>query len=568
MRSKAFEELTVQWTSAQATVGAFIHTLVTNVHDAEEVLQRVAVTLVRKYEQYDARRPFIAWAMGFAKLEVVKHLRERGNQRLVFDNALVAQIAERYQCTTHDDWAASQFIEECVAELDERAPAGHPIAVPRRPADRADCPRNASHRRGGANAPLPGPVAPPPMPGGADRPVERTMSDEPSLLISAYLDGELTGPEEAALLAWLRQDPANVDRFVAECRCHGGLLKIRSHLCTGGNAGLAAAAARENDVSEIIGGGLPGPADAPLAAPLIGDSPPILPPSSSLFPPSGLAVTYSYAIAVVLLGVCVLAAAVWRSPPPPAAQFAQQAPATIQVVKSVAPLPAPRTRVGRITRMIGSPWTNVKSAAAAAGKGWPTVFLGSKYVIAAGAVMEITYDGGARVILKGPSVYEIDGRNGGLLRSGLAVFLCKTGPDEKGATDGPTAARAGRLPPGPKLPPVFCVHTGGTHSFALQDVDLAIQVDRDIVMTRNISSAAMVCDPSMVHKNLALPGRTEVEAWVHRGSQKPLIVGAQPAPAADKKEPVSPETTVYSDNAKGKKPADGEEKGRRHVPDS
>ena len=38
MRSKAFEELTVQWTSAQATVGAFIHTLVTNVHDAEEVL--------------------------------------------------------------------------------------------------------------------------------------------------------------------------------------------------------------------------------------------------------------------------------------------------------------------------------------------------------------------------------------------------------------------------------------------------------------------------------------------------------------------------------------------------
>jgi RNA polymerase sigma-70 factor (ECF subfamily) len=121
VRSKAFEELTVQWTSAQATVGAFIHTLVTNVHDAEEVLQRVAVTLVRKYEQYDAGRPFIAWAMGFAKLEVMKYLRERGHQRLVFDNALVEQIAERYQSTSRDDWAVSQFIEECVAELDERA---------------------------------------------------------------------------------------------------------------------------------------------------------------------------------------------------------------------------------------------------------------------------------------------------------------------------------------------------------------------------------------------------------------------------------------------------------------
>ena len=151
----------------QATVGAFIHTLVTNVHDAEEVLKRVAVTLVRKYEQYDAQRPFIAWAMGFAKLEVMKYLRERGHQRLVFDNALVEQIAERYQSTSRDDWAVSQFIEECVAELDERARRA--IQLRYQGDLRTDRPRNATHRRRGSDAAVAGTIGAAPMPGGPYR---------------------------------------------------------------------------------------------------------------------------------------------------------------------------------------------------------------------------------------------------------------------------------------------------------------------------------------------------------------------------------------------------------------
>ena len=56
------------------------------------------------------------------------------------------------------------------------------------------------------------------------------MNDEPSLLISAYLDGELSDEQQARLAAWLRQNPANVDRFVVECRCHSGLLQVRAHL--------------------------------------------------------------------------------------------------------------------------------------------------------------------------------------------------------------------------------------------------------------------------------------------------------------------------------------------------
>jgi RNA polymerase sigma-70 factor, ECF subfamily len=115
------EELAVHWTGAQRTVAAFVRTLVTDFHESEEVLQRVAVTLVRKYEQYDRNRPFVAWAIGVAKLEALAFLRQRSKDRLVFDDGLVAAIAESHERAAESFAAAPQFLDQCIEELDGRA---------------------------------------------------------------------------------------------------------------------------------------------------------------------------------------------------------------------------------------------------------------------------------------------------------------------------------------------------------------------------------------------------------------------------------------------------------------
>jgi RNA polymerase sigma-70 factor, ECF subfamily len=115
------EELAVYWTGAQRTVAAFVRTLVTDFHQSEEVLQRVAVTLVRKYEQYDRNRPFVAWAIGIAKLEALAFLRQRGKDRLIFDDGLVAVIAESHERAAENFATAPQFLDQCVEELDGRA---------------------------------------------------------------------------------------------------------------------------------------------------------------------------------------------------------------------------------------------------------------------------------------------------------------------------------------------------------------------------------------------------------------------------------------------------------------
>ena len=81
----------------------------------------MAVTLVRRYGQYDPTRPFLAWAMGIAKLEVVMFLHQRRMDRLVFDDALVERIAESHQRTARESSPMPQFVSECVEELDGRA---------------------------------------------------------------------------------------------------------------------------------------------------------------------------------------------------------------------------------------------------------------------------------------------------------------------------------------------------------------------------------------------------------------------------------------------------------------
>ena len=115
------EELTVLWTSAQRTVAAFLRTLIIDAHESEDVLQQVAVTLVRKYAEYDSSRPFIAWALGFAKVEVLRYLDKHGSKRLVFDNHLVEQIAETYGRAAEETWPYPEFVGECVEKLNGRA---------------------------------------------------------------------------------------------------------------------------------------------------------------------------------------------------------------------------------------------------------------------------------------------------------------------------------------------------------------------------------------------------------------------------------------------------------------
>ena len=85
------EELAAHWAKSQPLIAVFISSVVTHVHDVDDILQNVALVTARKFDQYDKNRSFAAWAIGIARNEIYKYYKDRRTTILHTD--AIEQIA-------------------------------------------------------------------------------------------------------------------------------------------------------------------------------------------------------------------------------------------------------------------------------------------------------------------------------------------------------------------------------------------------------------------------------------------------------------------------------------------
>jgi RNA polymerase sigma-70 factor (ECF subfamily) len=121
MQPHQAEQFAALWTSAQPTIAGFIRTLIPDYLQADEVLQRVAVTLVRKFDQYDPQRAFTAWAVGVAKFEVLYFRRERATDKHLFGDDIVEHIASRYEVLADHIEPVREALQHCLDRLQGRS---------------------------------------------------------------------------------------------------------------------------------------------------------------------------------------------------------------------------------------------------------------------------------------------------------------------------------------------------------------------------------------------------------------------------------------------------------------
>ncbi len=103
-------------TAAQSALYGSIHTLLAGATDAADVLQETNRVLWRKAATYDPTRPFLPWALTVARFEVLAHRKRQSRDRLVFDDDLLAQIAEEYERQAGRG-GALQALEQCLQKL-------------------------------------------------------------------------------------------------------------------------------------------------------------------------------------------------------------------------------------------------------------------------------------------------------------------------------------------------------------------------------------------------------------------------------------------------------------------
>ena len=120
-KQAATKQLAVYWTQAQPAVFSFICALIPSFHDAQDVLQRVAVVLVEKFDQYDPQRRFVDWAIGIARYEVLKYQRRVARDRQVFQQeATIDALVEAYAASQVPFNALHQALGKCLTHLKDR----------------------------------------------------------------------------------------------------------------------------------------------------------------------------------------------------------------------------------------------------------------------------------------------------------------------------------------------------------------------------------------------------------------------------------------------------------------
>ena len=102
-------------------VSAYLSACVPDFHAAEDLLQNVAVTLLRKFDEYDPARPFIAWAIGIAKFEVLRHRRRQARSVLDFRPELADELAHEFVEMMPELGARAQALRRCIEQLRGRS---------------------------------------------------------------------------------------------------------------------------------------------------------------------------------------------------------------------------------------------------------------------------------------------------------------------------------------------------------------------------------------------------------------------------------------------------------------
>ena len=105
----------------QSRLYGYIHALVRDLDDADDLFQQTTIILWNKFGDYDRSRSFLTWACGVARFEVSNFLRTRGRQKLYFTDDLNLLLIEAYDRVPKDEMEDRRdALGQCVGKLRDR----------------------------------------------------------------------------------------------------------------------------------------------------------------------------------------------------------------------------------------------------------------------------------------------------------------------------------------------------------------------------------------------------------------------------------------------------------------
>lgn len=102
--------------SQQALYGSILALLPDRVA-ANDILQETNLTLWHKADEFELGTNFMAWATRIARYHVLNYRRKRQRDRLVFDEALFAELCDRQAARVEETPLFAELLRECLKKL-------------------------------------------------------------------------------------------------------------------------------------------------------------------------------------------------------------------------------------------------------------------------------------------------------------------------------------------------------------------------------------------------------------------------------------------------------------------
>ncbi len=104
---------------AEPTMLRSILVIVPNRTDARDILQETAVALWRQFESYDSKRPFLNWAMGFARIETRRFV-ARESRRAQLSSDAIAVLEQEMNDAPGFIVKVQRHLGSCIHKLGDK----------------------------------------------------------------------------------------------------------------------------------------------------------------------------------------------------------------------------------------------------------------------------------------------------------------------------------------------------------------------------------------------------------------------------------------------------------------
>jgi len=103
----------------QTRIRNFIHSLVSNREDAEDIFQKTSVVLWKKFDQYEPGTSFASWAMRVAYFEICDYRKKLARARVTFSQELFDKLADQVQSVSLEEDDRRDALDHCLQGLSE-----------------------------------------------------------------------------------------------------------------------------------------------------------------------------------------------------------------------------------------------------------------------------------------------------------------------------------------------------------------------------------------------------------------------------------------------------------------